>query len=141
MTRLKAVYRCQQCGFSSAKWLGQCPDCGQWNTLAEERVVKDKRQAIPGVERSGPQPLSDVQPESTKRSSSGLGELDRVLGGGIVPGSVVLIGGDPGIGKSTLLLQVAAAHLSDGGHNHASGFYHDIIENLTGLIERARGDS
>ncbi len=109
MAREKTFYQCQACGHSTPRWMGKCPDCGQWNTLAEERVVRDKRPVMPGVERSsGPQPLSEIQPERTKRSTSGLGELDRVLGGGIVPGSVVLIGGDPGIGKSTLLLQAAS---------------------------------
>ncbi len=111
MARVKTFYQCQACGHSTPRWLGKCPDCGQWNTLAEERAVRDKPPpvpGIPGVERSGPLPLNEVQPESTKRASSGIGELDRVLGGGIVPGSVVLIGGDPGIGKSTLLLQAAS---------------------------------
>ena len=88
--------------------MGKCPDCGQWNTLAEERTVKSNPSAVPGTERSVPQPLNQILPESTKRAPSGFGELDRVLGGGIVPGSVVLIGGDPGIGKSTLILQAAA---------------------------------
>ncbi len=111
MAKDKTFYQCQACGHSTPRWMGKCPDCGQWNTLAEERVVRDKRSpvaGIAGVERSVPQPLSEVQPERTKRSSSGFGELDRVLGGGIVPGSVVLIGGDPGIGKSTLMLQAAS---------------------------------
>lgn len=111
MAKEKTFYQCQACGHSTPRWMGKCPDCGQWNTLAEERAVRDKRPPIPGmpgVEPSGPQPLNQIQPESTERSPSGFGELDRVLGGGIVPGSVVLIGGDPGIGKSTLLLQAAA---------------------------------
>ncbi|KKL90137.1 hypothetical protein LCGC14_1907710 [marine sediment metagenome] len=108
MAKQKTFYQCQACGHATPRWMGKCPDCGQWNTLAEERAVKDNRPPVPGTERTGPQPLNQIQPESTKRSSSGLGELDRVLGGGIVPGSVVLIGGDPGIGKSTLILQAAS---------------------------------
>jgi DNA repair protein RadA/Sms len=89
--------------------MGKCPDCGQWNTLAEERTQKDTRRNVPGAEgASVPQPLNEIQPESTTRKSTGFSELDRVLGGGIVRGSVILIGGDPGIGKSTLLLQAAA---------------------------------
>ncbi|MCK4911935.1 MAG: DNA repair protein RadA, partial [Thermodesulfovibrionales bacterium] len=109
MAREKTFYQCQACGHSTPRWMGKCPDCGQWNTLAEERTSSNPRQKIPGaVKRPGLIPLGEVEPESTKRMSSGLAELDRTLGGGIVPGSVVLIGGDPGIGKSTLLLQTAA---------------------------------
>jgi DNA repair protein RadA/Sms len=96
---------CQECGYETYKWLGRCPGCGQWNTLIEEIQTRS--------DKSGPSreiaavPLSDISGSDTYRFSSGLGELDRVLGGGVVPGSLVLLGGDPGIGKSTLLLQVA----------------------------------
>ena len=102
------VFFCQNCGYESPKWMGQCPGCREWNTFVEETVdkkstgkVKDERKAA-----AAPVCLSSVKMEEEERISSGLEELDRVLGGGIVPGSLVLVGGDPGIGKSTLLLQV-----------------------------------
>ena len=102
----KTVFFCQNCGYESAKWMGQCPGCQQWNAFVEESVTEmssGKKQ-----QRSGKQPVSlaDIQTEKEERTATGIGELDRVLGGGIVDGSLVLVGGDPGIGKSTLLLQV-----------------------------------
>ena len=100
----KTVFTCQKCGCQTPKWLGKCPDCGAWNSMAEEVVVKQVQSGVVG-ERSQPVPICDVPAQSETRVASGIGELDRVLGGGIVPGSLVLIGGDPGIGKSTLLLQ------------------------------------
>ena len=102
----KSRHICQQCGFQSPKWLGRCPGCGQWNTLVEETLVRD---STPGGKElpppATPQPIDGVVLEESRRLSSNIVELDRVLGGGVVPGSVILIGGDPGIGKSTLLLQ------------------------------------
>jgi DNA repair protein RadA/Sms len=102
----KSRHICQQCGFQSPKWLGRCPGCGQWNTLVEETLVRD---LTPGGKElpppATPQPIDGVILEESRRFSSNIVELDRVLGGGVVPGSVILIGGDPGIGKSTLLLQ------------------------------------
>lgn len=102
----KSRHICQQCGFQSPKWLGRCPGCGQWNTLVEETLVRDP---TPGGKEllppATPQPIDGVILEESRRLSSNIVELDRVLGGGVVLGSVVLIGGDPGIGKSTLLLQ------------------------------------
>ena len=100
----KTVFSCQKCGSQSPKWLGKCPDCGSWNSMAEEIIGKSASNGITG-ERSHPIPICDVPNQSEARVATGIGELDRVLGGGIVPGSLVLIGGDPGIGKSTLLLQ------------------------------------
>lgn len=101
----KTVFFCGECGYESGKWLGKCPGCGSWNTMIEE-----KRAAVSSPVSSGSSaiPLSHVATASAGRISSGIGELDRVLGGGIVPGSVILLGGDPGIGKSTLLMQTAA---------------------------------
>ena len=103
----KSVFFCQNCGHEESKWLGQCPVCRQWNTFVEEKVAPSpagsqtkRRQETEAV------PLSSVRTDSDERTQTGIGELDRVLGGGIVPGSLVLVGGDPGIGKSTLLLQV-----------------------------------
>ena len=113
----KTVYACQECGAQSPKWLGRCPDCGAWNSLVEERPVPEAV-AVGAVEKryslavaAGPQLYSDISVLNAQRLTSGIDEFDRVLGGGVVPGSLVLIGGEPGIGKSTLLLQ-AAAHFA-----------------------------
>jgi DNA repair protein RadA/Sms len=111
----KTLFVCQECGAQSPKWLGRCPDCGAWNSLVEERVGDapaadpggDHRYGLPG-QGGGATLYADVEATQAVRVSSGIGELDRVLGGGIVPGSMVLLGGEPGIGKSTLLLQAAA---------------------------------
>jgi DNA repair protein RadA/Sms len=102
----KVTFVCQECGYASPKWLGKCPNCNAWNSFVEERVVSSGRQ-----ERSASQPVSlgEVEGHDKKRMETGEGEFDRVLGGGIVAGTMVLIGGEPGIGKSTLLLQIAAA--------------------------------
>ena len=108
-TKLKTVYRCSECGAESAKWGGRCEACGEWNTLAEEPVTSAPKasRTRQGVSREA-RPLRDVTAAQTQRWTTGLDEFDFVLGGGIVPGSMVLVGGEPGIGKSTLLLQVAA---------------------------------
>jgi DNA repair protein RadA/Sms len=117
MSKLRSVFVCQSCGAQHARWLGRCPDCGEWNTLVEERVGAGPRAAGSasgaGAARQ-PEPITALTPASEERRTSGIGELDRVLGGGVVPGAVVLIGGDPGIGKSTLVLQ-ALAHLATRG--------------------------
>ena len=113
------VFFCQNCGYESSKWMGQCPGCRQWNTLVEETVLASSK-AAGGSERakaSGkqePSSLSSIAMQEEERVSTHIKELDRVLGGGIVPGSLILVGGDPGIGKSTLLLQVCR-HLSGDG--------------------------
>lgn len=112
MARLKTIFTCTECGASAPKWQGQCPGCGLWNTLVE--TVAEKPSATrfqPLASVSEVRPLSEVEATEDERIATGIAELDRVLGGGIVMGGVVLIGGDPGIGKSTLLLQ-ALAHLS-----------------------------
>jgi len=126
MTKVRTVFACQACGFESSKWLGRCPDCGEWNSLVEERqeVAPPPGRGRPSqlvlpAGASRPKPFDLVDPGEEPRVSSGIGEFDRVLGGGIVPGSMVLIGGEPGIGKSTLLLQVA--HLL--GRTHGSVLY------------------
>ena len=109
----KSVFACQECGAQSRKWLGRCPDCGEWNTMAEEQVrpvsveTVSNRYGLP-VEPGSATRYADVDIARTPRLPTGFSEFDRVLGGGIVPGSVVLLGGEPGIGKSTLLLQAAA---------------------------------
>jgi len=107
-TRPKTVYACTGCGHMSPKWLGQCPACRQWNTLHEEVAAADPRRAPRGFSgasgSSRPMPLHEVEASEEARLRTGIGELDRVLGGGVVPGGLMLLGGDPGIGKSTLLL-------------------------------------
>src|SRR5438105_8175766 len=105
-----SIFICQSCGYESRKWLGKCPECGEWNSLVEERVITTKKSgARAGLRLREPKAVAYVEIESQDdtRISSGVTEFDRVLGGGIVPGTLVLLGGDPGIGKSTLLLQVA----------------------------------
>ena len=106
----KSIFFCQNCGHEEAKWLGQCPACKEWNTFVEERidsgVTKGTTVAARAVHEAKVVPLTEVTADDDTRSETGIKELDRVLGGGIVPGSLVLVGGDPGIGKSTLLLQV-----------------------------------
>src|SRR3990172_5852264 len=114
MGKLRTAFVCQQCGMTATKWLGRCPDCDCWNSFAEEPVEKVEKDD--GVEAAAPRlsatgkPLAydEVTTEGALRTTSGLEEFDRVLGGGIVQGSLVLLGGDPGIGKSTLLVQGGA---------------------------------
>src|SRR5215472_6287082 len=128
----KTVYACQECGAQSQKWLGRCADCGAWNSLVEEQAVP----AIAGggaaaasagnryslAATAGPRLYEEIDTVVSTRLTTGIDEFDRVLGGGVVPGSLVLIGGEPGIGKSTLLLQAAAqfAH-STGPVLYSSG--------------------
>jgi DNA repair protein RadA/Sms len=117
MAKLKTSYFCQNCGQQSAKWMGRCPACGEWNTMVEEVVQKDESDkggwrspsAGPGGVKVAPKPkaIHAINYEEQPRIATVDNELNRVLGGGIVPGSLVLIGGEPGIGKSTLLLQIA----------------------------------
>jgi DNA repair protein RadA/Sms len=113
MAKSKVIYTCTECGAQAPKWTGQCPDCAAWNTLTEVTGIGGHRVARPGgfsgtavgeIKR-----LAEVTADDVQRQPTGIGEFDRVLGGGLVPGSVVLIGGDPGIGKSTLLLQTLVA--------------------------------
>ncbi len=126
----RTVFVCQSCGAQSPKWLGRCPECGEWNSFVEERVAPARpaagERAGPAVLGGGPARLyDDVQAVAAERIPSGISEFDRVLGGGIVPGSLVLLGGEPGIGKSTLLLQ-AAAHFAAAGRPGAVLFRRGI---------------
>ena len=111
----RTLFICQSCGSQSQKWLGRCDDCGAWNSFVEEKVAPaggDRRGAAPALGGGTSTKYKDVDTVVAQRLSSGVSEFDRVLGGGIVPGSLVLLGGEPGIGKSTLLLQ-AAAHFAE----------------------------
>ncbi len=103
----KTTFFCKECGFESPKWLGQCPGCKEWDSFVEEPVVKTAAgRSVTVTEHREPSKLSEIVTNDEVRTLTGIGELDRVLGGGIVTGSLVLVGGDPGIGKSTLLLQM-----------------------------------
>jgi DNA repair protein RadA/Sms len=116
MPKSTTKFTCQQCGYESAKWLGRCPDCGAWNTLVEAPPEPARRALTAGVsvEFVTPIPLPEVSAVAAERRPTGSAELDRVLGGGLTAGSLILIGGEPGIGKSTLLLQVAG-HIANSG--------------------------
>lgn len=110
----KTVYFCQNCGHEESKWLGQCPMCKEWNTFVEEKVTQSSTAAAKRRNESNIVTLTSVETNDDERMETGIRELDRVLGGGIVPGSLVLVGGDPGIGKSTLLLQVCQKLAAQG---------------------------
>ena len=115
-----SVFFCGECGYESTKWLGKCPACGSWNTMLEQKKVSSVP-SINSLAYAHAIPLADVTTTASGRVSSGIGELDRVLGGGIVPGSVTLLGGDPGIGKSTLLMQTAAELTKQGTVLYVTG--------------------
>jgi DNA repair protein RadA/Sms len=123
MPKVKTFYQCQSCGYTSPKWLGKCPDCGEWNTLVEERKeTVSQRVSIPAhFRKAEPQFLSSIKTGNEQRTLTRIKELDRVLGGGVVTGSVILVGGDPGIGKSTLLLQALAGLSRYGQVLYVSG--------------------
>ncbi len=108
MAKAKIIFLCSECGFDSPKWLGRCPSCNQWNTMVEEKIQEIHFTAVPTGKNAKPQQIGDFSVEDDLRRATGIGELDRVLGGGIVAGSLILVGGDPGIGKSTLLLSAAS---------------------------------
>src|SRR3989344_532174 len=112
MAKISSKFVCQQCGYESPRWFGKCPECGQWNTAVETIIQKSTtsksgRTGSTGRKETKPISLTSIQTKSTSRTSTKISELDRVLGGGLVPGQVVLIAGEPGIGKSTILLQLA----------------------------------
>ncbi len=122
--KIKTAYFCSECGYMSPKWLGKCPVCNSWNTMEEEEIIEEK---VTGARTpvstftSAPKTLSKIETEDDFRYKTGMGELDRVLGGGLVKGSLVLVGGDPGIGKSTLLLQICEALAKTSRILYASG--------------------
>ncbi|MGB2689486.1 MAG: ATPase domain-containing protein, partial [Desulfobacterales bacterium] len=106
----KTIFSCQTCGYQTPKWMGKCPDCGQWQSFVEEiitvRPAHQGARRILSSSQTKPVPLDAIALDPEERLLTGIREFDRVLGGGLVPGTLVLIGGDPGIGKSTLMLQV-----------------------------------
>src|SRR5712671_5710057 len=116
MSRDRTVHRCHQCDSVSTRWSGRCPSCDAWNSLVEEAVPahKGRRPATGAQPREPPRPIADVDAADTAPMPTGLDELDRVMAGGVVPGSVTPVGGEPGIGKSTLLLQAVAAMTAAG---------------------------
>jgi DNA repair protein RadA/Sms len=138
----KSIYACQSCGFQSPKWLGRCPDCGIWNSLLEERL-SPSGPAHPWeegpVRKSVPQPLQEVSNQGEQRVLLGIEELDRVLGGGVVPGSAILVGGDPGIGKSTLILQILD-RLASRGHKSLYISGEESIQQIKMRAERLGAD-
>ena len=133
MAKNKPVYSCNSCGSEQPKWQGQCPDCGAWNTLTESVQTTGRARRTRASSRRETTRLDEVAVDQVERSSTGLIELDRVLGGGLVPGSVVLIGGDPGIGKSTLLLRALAEIAA-----HQATCYVTGEESLDQIALRAR---
>lgn len=114
----KSVFYCKECGYESAKWMGQCPGCRQWNTMSEERITVSSKGSVAKADRKEAvlSKMSEISTAKEERVATGMKELDRVLGGGIVPGSLTLVGGDPGIGKSTILLQTCR-FLGNAGHS------------------------
>ncbi len=123
MAKIRTQYVCSECGYVAAKWSGQCPECGEWNTMLEREPVSD---SLKGISASASRialasPVTEIDIENEHRYNSGIGELDRVLGGGIVKGSVVLLSGEPGIGKSTILLQICGKIAGDFKILYVSG--------------------
>jgi len=132
MAKSKSVFFCQNCGFESPKWQGKCPSCGEWNTFVEETVMKSSK-GLKAVRKkeSLPVAINEVESETSRRNTVGDKEADRVLGGGMVPGSLILIAGEPGIGKSTLLLQTALKY------NRANVLYVSGEESKPQIADRA----
>ena len=108
MAKSKTVFVCNECGYEASKWMGKCPACNSWNSFFEQKVFESKNSLLKAEDRQKtvPQPLNKYEAKETLRTSTGFCELDRVLGGGLVKGSLILLGGEPGIGKSTLILQI-----------------------------------
>lgn len=132
MAKTKIRYVCANCGSVSSRWLGRCPQCGEWNTMMEEQAVPEPPKGVGARQGKGAKPalLQDIAMEQMSRVRTGIGELDRVLGGGIVPGALILLSGDPGIGKSTLVLQIA-----DAVCRHAGAVLYGSGEESAGQIK------
>ncbi|WP_408098318.1 DNA repair protein RadA [Peredibacter sp. HCB2-198] len=118
MAKIKTVFTCQECGYQSAKWLGKCPDCNQWNSFSEEETIKPSKAAPKSVSgrESRPKTINEIEHEIVNRYQTKIEEFDRVMGGGVTVGSLTLIGGEPGIGKSTLLMEVCGKLLNEYGN-------------------------
>ncbi|MBP5427392.1 MAG: DNA repair protein RadA [Clostridiales bacterium] len=121
MAKSKVVYICQKCAYETSRWLGKCPSCNQWNTFVEEAISKNLKQVSPSVIGVRPFKINEIEIDSEERYKTGISELDRTLGGGLVKGSLVLVGGDPGIGKSTLILQLCEKVAVEGKVLYVSG--------------------
>ena len=123
MAKAKTVFVCNECGYESPKWLGKCPACNSWNTFFEQKVVETKSTVTGKAvkDRAVPQVLDEVVGKNESRIDTGIGELNRVLGGGLVNGSLVLLGGEPGIGKSTLILELCDKITGTGKVLYVSG--------------------
>ncbi len=126
MGRERSVFACTECGAQQPRWLGRCPECGSWSTLVEEVAARPSARSTPSRGLHPPSPakarsLREIEASSTSRLATQVPELDRVLGGGIVPGSVILLAGEPGVGKSTLALQLAAGVAGSGGVLYITG--------------------
>ena len=123
MAKNKTVFVCNECGYESGKWLGKCPACGNWNTFFEQKIVESKNSSLKAEKGTNnvPQKLNSYEAKETIRTSTGFDELDRVLGGGLVKGSLILLGGEPGIGKSTLILQLCDKVKGEGQVLYVSG--------------------
>lgn len=125
VAKSKSVFVCNECGYESAKWLGKCPACNNWNTFFEQKIIENKNSSLKAGNENGkrntPQKLNTYEAKETIRTSTGFDELDRVLGGGLVKGSLILLGGEPGIGKSTLILQLCDKVKGNGNVLYVSG--------------------
>lgn len=123
MAKNKTIFVCSECGNESAKWLGKCPACNSWNSFYEQKIVESKNSSLKQKDaiNNKPKTLNSYEAKETLRTNTGFEELDRVLGGGLVKGSLVLLGGEPGIGKSTLILQICDKIKGEGKVLYVSG--------------------